>query len=146
MAYLTKPLIAYSNTFESLTIQNADACALTFTKKSAHITLMLTAITVHWLPIIYHIQLKILILVFKACHSSAPLYLSELIFPYVPMRTLRSSSGNLLAVPKFRLSSVGGRAFSISVLLIDCLPHFSVPCLLALLIWYIRLSQSALFV
>ncbi len=72
-------------------------------KKSAHITPVLQQL--HWLRIIYRFQFKLFILVFKACHGSAPLYRSELIHPNVPTHTLRSSSGNLLAVMKFRLSA-----------------------------------------
>ncbi len=93
-------------------IQNSAARVLTSTKKSAHITPVLQQL--HWLPVTYRIQFKILVLVFKARYGLAPSYLSELIPPYVPARTLRSSSDNLLAVPKFRLPSVGGRAFCVS--------------------------------
>ncbi|KAF7662130.1 hypothetical protein LDENG_00245680, partial [Lucifuga dentata] len=44
----------------------------------------------------------------------APPYLSELLHPYTPSRSLRSSSAVLLSVPPFRLSSMGARAFSCS--------------------------------
>jgi len=37
----------------------------------------------------------------------APKYLAELVQPYVPARTLRSSNDNLLVVPKYKLSTVG---------------------------------------
>ncbi|KAF7642335.1 hypothetical protein LDENG_00259820 [Lucifuga dentata] len=44
----------------------------------------------------------------------APPYLSELLHPYTPSRSLRSSSAILLSVPSFRLSTMGARAFSCS--------------------------------
>ncbi|KAF7644839.1 hypothetical protein LDENG_00214900, partial [Lucifuga dentata] len=40
--------------------------------------------------------------------------LSELLHPYTPSRSLRSSSAVLLSVPSFRLSTMGARAFSCS--------------------------------
>lgn len=45
-------------------IQNSAARVLTFTKTSAHITLVLQQL--HWLPVTYRIQFKNLVLVFKA--------------------------------------------------------------------------------
>lgn len=92
-------------------VQNAAARALTFNKKSAHITPILHQL--HWLPVSKRIQFKLLILVYKAYHRLAPQYLAELVQPYTPVRTLRSSSDNLLVVPKYKLSTVGGRAFCI---------------------------------
>ncbi len=59
------------------------------------------------------IQFKLLVLVYKAHNGLAPQYLVELVQPYVPARTLRSSNDNLLVVPKYKLSTVGGRAFCI---------------------------------
>ena len=52
-------------------------------------------------------------MVFKALHGQAPIYISELLQPVVPTRTLRSSSDTLqLIVPRTRLKSYGDRAFS----------------------------------
>ncbi|KAF7646390.1 hypothetical protein LDENG_00188450, partial [Lucifuga dentata] len=50
----------------------------------------------------------------KALHNLTPPYLSELLHPYTPSRSLRSSSAVLLSVPPFRLSTMGARAFSCS--------------------------------
>ncbi len=58
-------------------------------------------------------KFKLLVLVYKAHNGLAPQYLVELVQPYVPARTLRSSNDNLLVVPKYKLSTVGGRAFCI---------------------------------
>ena len=44
----------------------------------------------HWLPITYRIQFKILLIVFKAFNGLAPLYISELLQPKpVPRYNLR---------------------------------------------------------
>ncbi len=64
------------------------------------------------LPVAKRIQFKLLVLVYKASHSLTPQYLAELVQPYIPART-RSSNDNLIVVPKYKLSMVGGRAFCI---------------------------------
>ncbi|KAF7640974.1 hypothetical protein LDENG_00002140, partial [Lucifuga dentata] len=93
-------------------IQNSAARIITHTKSSDHITP--TLIQLHWLPVQQRINYKILLLTFKALHNLAPPYLSELLHPYTPSRSLRSSSAVLLSVPSFRLSTMGARAFSCS--------------------------------
>ncbi|MEE6517853.1 hypothetical protein FKM82_030392 [Ascaphus truei] len=52
-----------------------------------------------WLPIKSRISHSILLLTFKALHSSAPPYISALISRYAPSRLLRSSQGCLLSTP-----------------------------------------------
>lgn len=49
---------------------------------------------------------------FKSLHSLAPRYLSELLLPYNPIHSLRSSGSGLLSVPRSQLSNMGGRLFS----------------------------------
>ena len=51
----------------------------------------------HWLPINHRISYKLL--TWKALHTAEPSYLSELISPYVPARTLRSSNTVFLQYP-----------------------------------------------
>ena len=59
------------------------------------------------------IDFKILLLVFKVLSGLGPLYLSELLKPYIPNRDLvRSSKKKLLIVPKYTLKTYGYRAFS----------------------------------
>ncbi len=94
-----------------LYIQNSAARILTPTKRSAHITPIL--IKLHWLPVSSRITYKILLLTFKSLNGLAPPYLSDLLSPYVPPRSLRSLGCELLTVPRFRLSSMGGRSFSV---------------------------------
>uniref|UniRef100_A0A803J7R5 Reverse transcriptase domain-containing protein n=1 Tax=Xenopus tropicalis TaxID=8364 RepID=A0A803J7R5_XENTR len=52
-----------------------------------------------WLPVKQRIVYKLLLLTFKALHSSAPHYISSLVPPYVPGRLLRSSQSNRLVAP-----------------------------------------------
>ena len=52
--------------------QNATACIIKRTPKREHMTPVLRDL--HWLPINRRIEFKILLFVFKAFHSEAPLY------------------------------------------------------------------------
>ncbi len=88
-------------------VQNAAAHLLTGTRKREHITPNL--VHLHWPPVHFRIDFKILILVFKALHGLAPTYLSDLIQPNAPLRGLRSAEHSLLAVPRVRLKSRGDR-------------------------------------
>ncbi len=92
-------------------IQNSATRILTHTKRSAHITPILADL--HWLPVASRIKFKIILLIFKALNGLAPYYLCNLLLPYSPPRSLRSTDSHLLAVPRYRLSSMGGRSFSV---------------------------------
>lgn len=92
-------------------MQNAAARLVTGTRRFEHITPVLAAL--HWLPVKFRVDFKILLLTFKALHGLAPSYLTDLLKPYVPDRNLRSSDSALLVVPKSRLITKGDRAFSI---------------------------------
>ena len=50
------------------------------TKKTDHTTPVL--IRLHWLPVEYRSQYKLILYVFKAFHGLAPVYLTELVKPY----------------------------------------------------------------
>ena len=91
-------------------IQNSAAGIITRTRSFEHITPILYHL--HWLPVHFRVHYKILLLTFKALHNLAPQYLSDLLRLYTPLRSLRSSSADLLSVPNFKMSSFGGRAFS----------------------------------
>ncbi len=91
-------------------VQNSAARIITRTSSTEHITPVLYYL--HWLPVKYRIEYKILLLTFKALHNSAPPYLSDLLQIYIPKRTLRSSSSVSLVVPSVRLATMGSRAFS----------------------------------
>ena len=88
--------------------QNSAARMLTRTRKFDHISSIL--IKLHWLPIRHRINFKLIMLTWKALHDMAPNYLCELLLPYTPKRTLRSTDKLLLTTPR-TLSSYGDRAF-----------------------------------
>jgi hypothetical protein len=76
----------------------------------------------HWLPVEYRIKFKVLLLCYKCLNGEGPQYLEELLLPYEPSRTLRSSSANLLVEPR-TMTKNSDRAFSIAgPRLWNCLP------------------------
>ncbi len=91
-------------------VQNSAARIITRTPLNEHITAVLGLL--HWLPIRYRIQYKIVLFTYKALHNLAPSYLSELLHVYVRTRSLRSSASVTLVVPSVRLTTMGSRAFS----------------------------------
>ena len=66
----------------------------------------------HWLPVKWLINYKIVVLVFRALHGLAPAYVSTLITSYEPRRALRSAGSALLCVPRHNLECYGRRSFS----------------------------------
>ena len=92
-------------------IQNAAARILTFTRRRDHIRLVLMYL--HWLPVEARIIFKILTIVYKCLHGSAPSYLVELLETYNPVRALRFASQLLLTVRKSRTRKAGDRSFSV---------------------------------
>ena len=84
-------------------VQNSASHLLSFTQKTEHITPILKEL--HWLPVAVRIEFKILVLVFKAYHGTAPLYISDMITKYEPTRSLASSK-RLLVVPRYNLKVV----------------------------------------
>ena len=93
-------------------VQNTAARIVTLTKKFDHITPVL--IQLHWLPVHFRILFKVLLLVYKALNSMAPLYITELLSYRTCSRMLRSTDQKLLAVPKSRRKTYGDRAFSVA--------------------------------
>jgi len=90
-------------------VQNAAARLLTGSSRYNHITPILEEL--HWLPIHFRIEYKLVLLVFKALHGKAPQYIANLIKPQKNVRSLRSSSKGLLEIPKSRTVRAGDRAF-----------------------------------
>ncbi len=90
-------------------VQNAAARVLTRTRKYDHISPVLSAL--HWLPIKHCIDLKILLITYKALNGLAPQYLSELLSHYSPPRPLRSQNSGHLIIPRILKSTAGGRSF-----------------------------------
>lgn len=90
-------------------VQNTAARIICLTSKRDHITPALKSL--HWLPVRYRIDFKILCFVYKCLHNQAPEYLTDLTIAYIPTRTLRSQNQLLLKVPSARLASFGKRTF-----------------------------------
>ena len=90
-------------------IQNSAARLVSMSSKYNHITPILKEL--HWLPIPARIHYKVILLTFKAIHGLAPTYLSELIAQYLPTRSLRSASQNLLVINRSRTKTFGDRSF-----------------------------------
>ena len=81
-------------------LQIVAARILTGTKKRDHITPVLKAL--HWLPVKYRIQYKVLLLVFRTRIGQAPPYMNEMLQEKTCSRALRSSDASLLHVAKTR--------------------------------------------
>ena len=79
-------------------VQNLAARVVTRSSKYSSITPTLKKL--HWLPLKYRIIFKVVLLTFKALHGMAPNYLKTLLQSYMPSRSLRSDTGNLLIMPK----------------------------------------------
>ena len=79
----------------NLLVQNSAARLVTGTRRREHITPVLFAL--YWLPIRQRIQFKLLLLVCRCIHQLAPVYLTDLVVPYVPARSLRSADQKLLS-------------------------------------------------
>lgn len=90
-------------------VQYTAARMITRTRKHDHITPVL--VRLHWLPVQYRIQYKILTYTYKSLHGLAPVYLTQLVTPYCPSRSLRSKSSRLLSVPRTRTKTYGNRRF-----------------------------------
>ena len=75
-------------------VQNCVARLVCLKSKYECITPLLQEL--HWLPVEYRIEFKILLVTFKCLNNVAPYYLQELINVYKPKWQLRSSSKNYL--------------------------------------------------
>ena len=62
----------------------------------------------HWLPIVCSVDIKLLVLTYKAMHTDAPVYLCELVCPYQPTRRLGSANNNMLEVKRTRTKAGDG--------------------------------------
>ena len=92
-------------------VQNAAARLLTGFNRRHNITPILASL--HWLPVHFRIDFKILLITFKARMGLAPSYITDMLTPYEPARSLRSLGGAFLVFPKSRLKCRGDCAFAI---------------------------------
>ena len=67
----------------------------------------------HWLPIVWRIRFKLATLAYKALHTGRLPHLADLIQLHTTPKSTRSSSSQLLFVPRHNLS-FGSRAFCVS--------------------------------
>ena len=75
-------------------IQNNAARIVKKANRYCHITPLLQDL--HWLPIKFRIQFKLLLLVFKSIHGEGPAYLASMLEEYRPSRRLRSADQSRL--------------------------------------------------
>ena len=100
-------------------VQNHCARIILRKRKHDHITEGL--ISLHWLPVKYRLQYKMLLLTFKCLHKEeedaqprAPVYLADLLEPYVQVHSLRSQRDqDSLVEPFVPRNSYGDLAFSV---------------------------------
>ncbi len=90
-------------------IQNAAARILTRTRKYEHITPVLRSL--HWLPVTFRIDFKVLLLVYKSLNGLGPKYMSDMLTEYKPNRPLRSLGSSQLEIPRVHTKQ-GESAFS----------------------------------
>ena len=88
--------------------QNAAVRVIKKVRKRNHITPHLKDL--HWLPVRYRIEFKILLLTYKSLHGLAPHYITELL---KKLRNTRREQNKLL-VPEINLKRTGSKAFSYS--------------------------------
>ena len=93
-------------------VQNYCARVIYRKKKRTRTTPLLRKL--HWLPLLYRIKFKVLLVTFKCVNGLAPRYLSSLLTLYRCPRTLRSNSRltGTLNVPRFKKRKHGGRTFA----------------------------------
>ncbi len=90
-------------------IQNAAAMILTRTRKSEHITPVLRSL--HWLPVTFRIDFKVLLLVYKSLNGLGPKCIADVLTAYKPNRPLRSVGSSQLEIPRVHAKQ-GESAFS----------------------------------
>ena len=88
-----------------------DCRLVTMSRKSDHVTPLLFQL--HWLPVDQRIEFKVLLFTYKAMQGLAPQYLSDLLEPYSPLRSLRSAPKLLPNSLSFYLRTYGYKSFSV---------------------------------
>ena len=91
-------------------VQNA-AARVTFQIAKFDITPALNDL--HWFPVTFRVQFKLLLLVYKSLHNQSPSYITDLLSMKLAANyALHSSAKSLLIVPKVNCSTLGDRAFA----------------------------------
>ena len=92
-------------------IQNNAARLVMRERKSCHITPILKQL--HWLPVVYRIKFKIVLLVYKCLNGLGPVYLEDLLKYYTQDINLRSLKQKPLEERRYN-KQYGKRAFAIA--------------------------------
>ncbi len=90
-------------------IQNAAARILTRTRTSEHLTPVLRSL--HWLPVTFRIDFKVLLLVYKSLNGLGPKYIADMLTEYKSNRPLRSLGSGQSEIPRIHIKQ-GKSAFS----------------------------------
>ncbi len=90
-------------------IQNSAARILTRTRKPEHITPVLRSL--HWLPVTFRIDFKVLLLLYKSLNGLGPKYIEDMLTEYKPNRPLGSVGLSQLEIPRV-YTKQGESAFS----------------------------------
>ncbi len=94
---------------QALENQNAAASILTRTRQSEHITPVLRSL--HWLPVTFRIDFKVLLLVYKSLNGLGHKYIADILTEYKPNRPFRSVGSSQLEIPRVQTKQ-GESAFS----------------------------------
>lgn len=97
------------------------AHVLTKTRRREQITQVLQLL--HWVPVSFRINFKVLLLVFQCLDGVGLSYLSALLLPYEPSRPMRSSGCRLLVTTKVRTPTYGEASFHFGPCLQSRLPQ-----------------------
>ena len=99
------------NIYKLQLVQNHAARLIKQIPKREHISPVLKEL--HWLPVKFRIQYKLAILVYQSLYDPLyPSYMKDMLTPYIPSRSLRSSQMNQLRKPIPKLKHYGERAFT----------------------------------
>lgn len=97
----------------------ASSSSKTLLPESWHGLEIMTTLHQSWLPVAFRTDFKILWITYKALRGLAPSYITDLLLPYVPSRTQRSSDTSFLVVPRSRLIHKGDRGEPLQSELLD---------------------------
>jgi len=93
-------------------IQNNAARCLTGSKRRGE-NLLPVLKKLHWLPVRFRVQYKILVLTYKVLNGQGPDYLADILVTYSKDRMLRSlEDTTLLKIPRTDLATGGDRSFT----------------------------------
>jgi hypothetical protein len=93
-------------------VQNTAARLMARRKEYEHITPVL--IELHWLPVKFRCEYKLLVYVFKSLHGIASVYLQHILTLYKPTRSVESENSMRIQTPRVKTKSHGVRRFDMA--------------------------------